>query len=75
VLTGLQHFRSLEFVATLVPAWIPGDAFWWGRFAGVALIAGGVGLLSPRTDALAALATAGLMIFSWFWMEDSCARV
>jgi len=67
LLTGLQHFRFLEFVATLVPAWIPGDAFWWGRFAGVALIAGGLGLLSPRTDALAALAT-GVMIFSWFWI-------
>ena len=67
ILTGLQHFKFLEFVAALVPAWIPGDAFWWSRFAGVALIAGGVGLLFRRTEALAALAT-GLMVFSWFWI-------
>ena len=67
ILTGIQHFKFLEFVATLVPAWIPGDAIWWSRFAGVALIAGGVGLLFSRTAALAALAT-GLMIFSWFWI-------
>ena len=67
ILTGLQHFKFLEFVATLVPAWIPGDALSWSRFAGVALIAGGLGMLFSRTAALAALAT-GLMIFSWFWI-------
>lgn len=67
ILTGLQHFKFMEFVATLVPTWIPGDAIWWTGFAGVALIAGGLGLLVPRTAAAAALAT-GLMVFSWFWI-------
>ena len=67
ILTGIQHFTFLEFVVTLIPAWIPGSPVWWTRFAGVALVTGGLGLLLPRTEALAALAT-GLMIFSWFWI-------
>src|SRR5688572_21899276 len=67
ILAGMQHFKFLELVATLIPAWIPGDAIWWSRFAGAALIAGGAGLLFPRTAAHAALVT-GLMIFSWFWI-------
>ena len=67
ILAGMQHFKFLDFVATLIPAWVPGNAIWWSRFAGVALIAGGLGLLFPRTAAPAALVT-GLMIFSWFWI-------
>jgi uncharacterized membrane protein YphA (DoxX/SURF4 family) len=64
VLCGLQHFAYAEFVATLVPAWMPGPTF-WTYFTGTALVAGGVGLLIPKTARLAALLTA-LMIFSWF---------
>jgi uncharacterized membrane protein len=67
VLTGMQHFKFTALVATLIPAWIPGSAIWWSRLAGVALIAGGVGLLFAHTAARAALAT-GLMIFAWFWI-------
>ena len=67
IVAGMQHFVFLEFVATLIPAWIPGDPIWWSRFAGVALIAGGLGLLYTRTAAPTALVM-GLMIFSWFWI-------
>lgn len=67
VLTGVQHFLFTQFVASLIPAWFPGDAVFWTYFAGVALIAGGVGLLVPRTARLAALLS-GLMVFSWFWI-------
>jgi uncharacterized membrane protein YphA (DoxX/SURF4 family) len=63
VLGGIQHFVYSDFVATLVPAWIPNPMF-WTCFAGVALIAGGIGLLVPRTARWAALMT-GLMILSW----------
>jgi len=66
ILCGIQHFLFVEFVATLVPAWIPGAVF-WTYFAGVALIAGGVGLLIPQTARLAA-ALSGLMIFLWVVM-------
>jgi uncharacterized membrane protein len=66
ILGGIQHFRWTDFVATLVPTWIPGHVF-WTYFAGVALIAGGVGLLVPATARLAALAS-GLMLMLWVVM-------
>jgi hypothetical protein len=46
---------------------VPGDAVFWTRFAGVALIAGGAGLLLQKTAPLAALLS-GAMVFSWVWI-------
>ena len=54
-------------MASLIPAWFPGDAVFWTYFAGVALVAGGIGLLTPWTARLAALLS-GIMVFSWFWI-------
>ena len=67
ILAGVQHFKFLAFVATLLPAWFPGNAVLWSQFAGILLLTFGIGLLFSRTAALAALLT-GLMIFSWFWI-------
>lgn len=67
LITGTQHFIYTPFVASLIPAWFPGDPQFWTYFAGVALLAGGLGLLIPRTVRLAGLLT-GLMVFSWFWI-------
>lgn len=67
VLTGVQHFLYAEFVASLMPDWFPGSAVFWTYFAGVALIAGGVGLFIPKTASLAALMS-GIMVFSWVWL-------
>lgn len=64
ILCGVQHFLFWQFVQTLVPAWIPGALF-WTYFAGVALIAGGVGLMIPST-ATAAGRLSGIMVFIWF---------
>jgi len=61
--SGVQHFMFAQFVMTLVPTWIPGAIF-WTYFAGIALIAGGLGLMVPLTARLAALMT-GLMVFTW----------
>ena len=63
VIAGIQHFLFAPFVATLVPAWIPGASF-WTHFAGAALIAGGVGLALPLTSRIAA-ALVGAMVFTW----------
>lgn len=38
---GIDHFIYTDFVATLVPAWIPGHLF-WTYFAAVALIGSGL---------------------------------
>jgi uncharacterized membrane protein len=64
--SGIQHFLFVPFVATLVPSWIPGPRF-WTYFAGIALIAGGLGLMLPWTARLAG-SLSGLMIFLWFVM-------
>jgi uncharacterized membrane protein len=63
ILCGFLHFVYVEIVADLVPSWIPGHIF-WAYFAGVALIAGGVGMIVRQTSRLAATLT-GLMISLW----------
>lgn len=63
ILGGIQHFVYADFVAGLVPAWIPG-ARYWVYFTGIALIAGGVGILVPKTSRLAATMV-GIMILLW----------
>jgi uncharacterized membrane protein YphA (DoxX/SURF4 family) len=66
ILCGIQHFMYVEFVALFVPRWIPGAVF-WAYFAGVALIAGGAGIVVPQVTRLAALLS-GAMIFSWVFL-------
>ena len=61
ILGGIQHFIWSQFVKTMVPSWIPGPVF-WTYFAGVALIAGGVGIVLPQTTRLAERRT-GVMTF------------
>jgi len=66
VVCGLQHFVYSPFVTTLVPSWMPGRSF-WTYLTGVALIAGGAGMLFRRTARLAATLSA-VMIFLWVLM-------
>jgi hypothetical protein len=63
IIAGALHFVYADFVAALVPGWIPGHLF-WTYFAGVALIAGGIGMNVPKVARLAAFLT-GVMIFTW----------
>jgi uncharacterized membrane protein len=67
VISGIQHFLFATLVVSLIPSWFPGRAIFWAYFAGVALLAGGVGLFVPFTARLAAMLS-GLMVFSWFWV-------
>jgi len=64
VVSAILHVRQAEFVSQLMQPWMPWRLF-WTYFAAVALAAGGIGLVVPRTARLAALLTS-LMIFSWF---------
>jgi uncharacterized membrane protein len=63
ILAAILHFIYVEFVATLIPSWIPAHLF-WTYFAAVALIAGAIGMLIPLTAQLAA-ALSALMVFLW----------
>jgi uncharacterized membrane protein len=67
VISGIQHFLFTTLVVSLIPSWFPGSPVFWAYFAGVSLVAGGIGLFVPVTARLAA-ALSGLMVFSWFWI-------
>jgi len=63
VVFGIDHFLYVQYVAPLVPAWIPGHVF-WTYFCGAALIAAGVGMITRILPHLAA-GLLGSMIFVW----------
>ena len=66
LLGGIQHFMFANFVATLIPPFIPGAHF-WTHFAGVALIAAGLGFWTPPVRPVAAMCAAA-MVFSWVFL-------
>jgi len=63
IVFGVDHFIHVAFVASLVPAWIPGHGF-WTYFAGAALIASGLGMIT-RIKARLAATLLGAMLFIW----------
>ncbi len=63
IVFGADHFIYTTFVASLVPAWIPGHVF-WTYFAGLALIAAGVGIIINVKARLAATML-GAMLLTW----------
>jgi uncharacterized membrane protein len=64
LICGAQHFAYAGFVDGLVPAWLPPGQRFWTLLSAVALLAGGVGVMIPRTRRLAALCV-GAMVFLW----------
>jgi uncharacterized membrane protein len=64
VVFGIQHFLYVQFVKTVVPAWIPGGGEFWTYFTGVAFIAAGLSIVANVQARLANLLL-GLMFFSW----------
>lgn len=67
IISGFAHFKFDHFIIdSFMPAYIPFHAF-WTYFCGIALIAGGVGLLIKQTRKWAAALT-GLMILLWFFL-------
>jgi uncharacterized membrane protein YphA (DoxX/SURF4 family) len=69
---GAQHIMYGHFVATLIPAWIPGHVF-WAYFIGGAFIASALAILTRQLAGLAA-ALLGLMFFLWVLILH-CPRV
>ena len=64
LICGAQHFVYAGFVDTLVPEWIPPGRRFWTVFSAVALLAGGLGVIWPRTRRLAGF-WVGVMVFLW----------
>lgn len=63
LLFGISHFYYPDFVAMLVPSWIPGKVF-WTYFSAIALIGSGAFLLLNIKTKLVALLT-GIMLLLW----------
>lgn len=61
---GIMHFIFDDFVAAIVPAWIPGGGMFWTLFTGGAMIAAGLAMMSGVLGRLAALLV-GVMFASW----------
>ncbi|MEO8415661.1 MAG: hypothetical protein ABI472_18505 [Ginsengibacter sp.] len=64
IVFGMDHFLYTEFVATLVPGWMPWHVF-WTYFAGVALIGAGICIIFKIQLKLVGLLL-GIMLFIWF---------
>jgi uncharacterized membrane protein YphA (DoxX/SURF4 family) len=69
VVFGIDHFQVAPYIATLIPAWIPGPLF-LAYFTGAAFIAAGLAI-ATKIQARLAAALLGLMFFSWVAMLHS----
>jgi uncharacterized membrane protein YphA (DoxX/SURF4 family) len=63
VVFGITHFLVLRFIASLIPAWIPGRLF-WAYFTGAAFVAAGLSIAAKWMDRLAATLL-GTMFLLW----------
>ena len=63
VIFGIQHFQFAQFIATLIPPWIPVHLF-LTHLTGVAFIAAGAGIELPWTRRMAAT-WLGIMFLLW----------
>jgi uncharacterized membrane protein YphA (DoxX/SURF4 family) len=64
IIFGYDHFLYTEFVATLVPGWIPGHTF-WTYVGAVALIGSGLCILLKIQIRLVGILL-GIMLLIWF---------
>ncbi len=69
VIFGVEHFLFANFVAMIVPPWVPWHLF-WTYFVGIALIAAGVAILVKREAQLAGFLL-GAMILAFVLLIHS----
>jgi uncharacterized membrane protein len=60
---GIAHLQVPHFIATLIPAWIPG-AYFLSWFTGFSFIAAGLSIIARWQIRLASMLL-GLMFFLW----------
>jgi uncharacterized membrane protein YphA (DoxX/SURF4 family) len=64
VVFGVSHFLVPRFIASLIPAWMPGRLF-WAFFTGAGFVAAGLSIATRWLDRWAA-ALIGTMFLLWF---------
>lgn len=64
VIFGAQHFMYAAYIATLIPAWIPGPLF-WTYFTGVGFIAAGLAIAAFGVLGRLGAGLLGLMFLLW----------
>jgi len=65
IVFGYQHYLYATFIATLIPAWIPGHLF-WVYFTGVGFVVTGLAILVEKFGARLAATWLGIMFLLWF---------
>ena len=65
IVFGYQHYLYAAFIATLIPAWIPGHLF-WVYFTGVGFVVTGLAILVEKYGARLAATWLGIMFLLWF---------
>lgn len=63
VVFAVQHFIYAQFVATLIPTWIPARLF-WAYFTGAAFVAAALAIAAKKMMRLATMLL-GVMFFLW----------
>jgi uncharacterized membrane protein len=63
IIFGIQHFMYGEYIATLIPSWIPAHIF-WAYFVGVVFISVALSIIINKKTFLAATLL-GFMFFLW----------
>lgn len=61
ILAGANHFRTPEFYLSMMPPWLPAPSL-LNSISGAAEIAGGIGMLIPKTRKAAAIGLILLLI-------------
>jgi uncharacterized membrane protein len=69
VVFGIDHFLILDFIASLVPAWLPWHLF-WAYLTGAAFVAAGISIAIRWMDEWAAFLL-GTMFALWFLILHS----
>jgi hypothetical protein len=66
IVFAVQHFMYANFIATLIPSWIPGRLF-WADFVGIAFVAAAAAIVSGKLASLPPMML-GIMFGLWFVM-------
>jgi hypothetical protein len=70
VVFGVSHFLIPRFIASLIPAWIPGSGMFWAYLTGLVFIVAGVTIGAKWMDFWGAISL-GLMFLLWFFLLHS----